>query len=224
MTIAIGSTTDLIAACQSWLFNRADIAAQVPAFIQLFEAKMNRTLFCRQMENRVTITLNTALTQPQFVALPADFQTMRRIWLVDTFNVSPTTMQPRLDFVTGAQMDDLHMENTSAGAPVWFTLFGNEMEFLPVPDQNYQVGMIYRQYIPSLNVNSTNWLLTLAPDAYLYGTLMEAAPYLHEDERISVWAQGVGIAVQQLNELNMQALYNAGPLVIRRAGSRRGYG
>jgi hypothetical protein len=79
--------------------------------------------------------------------------------------------------------------------------------------------MVYRKYIPALTVsNTTNWLLTLAPDLYLYSAMMEAAPYVHEDERINVWATGVGNAISQLNRLNVTAQFNAGPVAIRASG------
>jgi hypothetical protein len=36
--------------------------------------------------------------------------------------------------------------------------------------------------------NTTNWLLTSNPDIYLYGALLQAAPYLQDDARIQTWA------------------------------------
>ena len=43
--------------------------------------------------------------------------------------------------------------------------------------------------VTSLSVsNTTNWLLTAHPDAYLYGSLLEAAPYLMDDARLAMWA------------------------------------
>jgi hypothetical protein len=203
--------------CQDWLFGRADIAAQVPTFIRLFEAKANRKLVCRQMETRVVTTVNLASIEPEFLSLPTDFQTMRRVRLLQS-----TSQKPRLRFATGAQIDDLRFKNTAAGPPVWFALFGSEMELCPTPDAAYQIEMVYRVYLPPLGpITQTNWLLTLACDAYLYGTLMEAAPYLADDDRISVWASGAQAAMTDLNDLSDQALFNAGPLTMRRAG--RGY-
>jgi hypothetical protein len=35
--------------------------------------------------------------------------------------------------------------------------------------------------------NQTNWLLTKAPDVYLYGSLKHSAPWLEDDARIQVW-------------------------------------
>jgi hypothetical protein len=232
MTIA--TQGDLVTAVSNWLYGRTDLAARVPEFITLFEAKANRTLFCRQMEVRSVVTLDTTLAESEFIALPWDFQTMRRVRLVNAFSttngVSPE--KPRLRFATGAQMDDLRDKNPAPNVPIWFTVFGSEIELCPKPDFNYLVEMVYRQNIPALNTTptingvvqpliTTNWLLTFAPDAYLYGTLMEAAPYLRDDERIPTWKAGVDGVIAELNRLSDEATYNAGPLVMRRG--RRGY-
>ena len=75
--------------------------------------------------------------------------------------------------------------------------------------------MIYRQNLPSLNANASNWLLTLAPDAYLYGSLMESAPYIKEDNRIAVWGAGMTSALTDLNNLGNNSTFNAGPLQVR---------
>jgi hypothetical protein len=208
---------DLVQRCQDWLFGRADIAAQVPTFIRLFEAKANRKLMCRQMEIRAIASVDITSVEPEFLELPADFQTMRRVRLVKS-----ASDKPKLKFATGQQIDDLRENNKdNNGQPVWFSLFSDQMELCPTPTANYQVEMVYRRYLLALSSNNeTNWLLDLAPDAYLYGTLMEAAPYLMDDDRIPTWASGVQSAFQDLSDLSQQALYNAGPLVMRRTSSR----
>jgi len=222
MTIA--SNSDLITACQNWLFGRTDLAARVPEFITLFEAKANRNLLCRQMECRVVATVDMTSIEPEILALPSDFHSMRRVRVISPIpqEGSGAPSKPRLKYATGAQIDDIRQRHQTPGCPVWFTIFGNEIEVFPDPDIAYQIEMIYRNYIPPLGgTNATNWLLGIAPDAYLYGTLMEAAPYLHEDERIQVWSSGVSAAFEELNQLSKEATYNAGPLVVRRKG--RGY-
>ena len=209
---------DLVVQVGSYLFGRTDLQTQVPVFVRLFEAKANRSLFCRQMETRAVATVDLSGSTPEFLDLPDDFQTMRRVRLLN----GADPQKPKLRFATLQQIDDLREANRSPGAPVWFTLFANEMEILPVPNFAYQLEMTYRIYLPPLGtVNETNWLLGLAPDAYLYGALMEVAPYLHNDERIPTWAQGVQAAFDGVNVLSEKALYNAGPLTMRRKG--RGY-
>lgn len=223
MPNTLSSYNDVLSRCSDWLYGRTDLVAQIPVYITLFEAKANRMLFCRQMESRAIATIDTTTTEPEFLALPLDFQTMRRVRLVNTFaTTTGATAKPRLRYATGAQIDDLRDENPNPGAPVWFSIFGSEIELLPTPDQDYSVEMVYRTYLPGLTAsNPTNWLLVIAPDAYLYGVLMEAAPYLHEDERIPVWSAGVQSAFEGLNALSEKSTYDAGPLTMRMG--RRAY-
>jgi hypothetical protein len=215
--VTLATYDELVQACQDWLFGRTDIAPFVPQYIRMFEAKANRKLLCRQMETRCVTSVDLTVAEPEFLALPVDFQTMRRIRLVNA--PSPQT-KPKLKFATGAQLDDLRQKCPSPGVPVWFTILGNELELLPVPNFAAQIEMVYRLYLPPLSkLVPNNWLLDLAPDAYLYGTLMEAAPFLHDDERIPVWATGVQGAFSDLNTLSEEATYNAGPLTMRRSGA-----
>lgn len=186
------------------------LIARIPTFIQLSEAKFNRSLMVRQMEQRSTALIDITQPEPEFIALPNDFQSMRRIRL------SSVTGKPRLEFMSGAQMDDYrYCTQDVATQPKYFTIFGDEIEVCPQPDQNYTVEMIYRQNIPALASNSTNWLLTLAPDLYLYGALLESAPYIKEDSRIQTWGLGFTTALSDLNALGLTSTFNAGPMQVR---------
>lgn len=190
------------------------LIARVPSFVQLCEAKLNRNLFVRQMEQRSTTTIDAGSDEPEFISLPSDFQSMRRIRL------SSVNGKPCLEFRSGTQMDEIRYSAANAtGRPMYFTIFGDEIELFPTPDQNYDIEMVYRKNIPALSTEDTNWLLTLAPDAYLYGTLLEAAPYLKNDERIGVWAAGFSSAIDGLNKLGMTSTFNAGPMTMRVSGS-----
>lgn len=185
------------------------LTARVPTFIQMFEAKMNRSLFVPQMEQRSTALVDTTTDEPEFISLPSDFQTMRRVRL------SAVTGKPSLEFLTGTQMDDLrYARDNVTGQPTFYTIIGTEMELLPTPNDNYTIEMVYRKNIPALASNSTNWLLTLAPDLYLYGTLLEASPYLKNDERIQVWGLGYKTALDDLNMLGSRQSFDAGPSTI----------
>lgn len=210
--MAINTYATLLTAVENWLA-RSDTALtdRIPEFIALFEAKMNRELRCNQMETRSYTTVNTAATEPEFIALPGDFQTMRRVRL------SSVTGKPRLTFLAGQQADDYRYSTANAtGQPIYFTIFGDEMELLPTPDAAYVLEMVYRANIPALTSdNTSNWLLTLAPDLYLYGVLMESAAYTKEDERIPTWFQAYQYALDGLNRLGQDQAYNAGPLGVR---------
>ena len=60
----------------------------------------------------------------------------------------------------------------------------------PTPDAAYPAEFAYYE-LPELldDTNETNWLTEYAPQLLLYGTLLEAAPFLKNDERIPTWQQ-----------------------------------
>jgi hypothetical protein len=209
--MAINTYATLLTAVENWL-DREDLTDRIPEFITLFEAKMNRELRCNQMESRSDIAITAS---DEFIDLPTDFQSMRRLRL------SSVTGKPRLTFLTGQQADDYrYSQSNTAGQPIYFTIVGDEIELLPTPDASYTAQIFYRANIPALtSVNTTNWLLTLAPDLYLYGVLMEAAAYTREDERIPTWYQAYQYALDGMNKLGQDQSYNAGPVELRMVGN-----
>ena len=212
--MTISTYSELLTAGSNWLGGRTDLTSRFPEFVVLCEAKLNRELFVRQMETRSTTTCDTSDDEPEFISLPTDFQSMRRVRL------SSVSGKPRLKFLNGTQADEYRYgQGNSAAQPAYFTIMGSEMELIPTPDSNYTIEMVYRKNIPALVTNSTNWLLTLAPDVYLYGMLLESAPYIKEDERIQVWASGFSQALQSLNSLGQLAQYNSGPMTISVSGA-----
>ncbi len=207
--------TSLQSAVTEYLARDQDttLIARIPTFIQLAEAKFNRQLFVRQMEQRATAVVDTASSEPEYISLPADFQSMRRVRL------SSVTGKPWLEFKSGTQIDEYRFGTSNvAGRPRYFTVFGDEIELAPTPDAAYTIEMVYRKSIPALASNANNWLLTLAPDLYLYGALLETAPYIKEDGRIQTWGLGFTTALNDLNNLGLTSTFNAGPMTVRVSG------
>jgi hypothetical protein len=202
--VAISTYSELLVAVSNWLA-RSDLDTRTPEFIALAEAKFNRDLNCSQQETRAYSTCDISTDEPEFISLPPGFLSMRRIRL------SGVTGKPRLQFLSQQQIDDYRGDTT--GQPIYFSISGDEIELAPTPDQNYEIEMVYRAAITPLTALSpTNWLLTFAPDAYLYGTLMEACPYLKdEQERIPIWSAGLRHAIDGLNRLTLHHNYGAGP-------------
>lgn len=193
---------------------RDDLTSKIPSFITLAEAKFNRALMCRDMEQRSTATVDLSSVEPEFVSLPTDFQSMRRIRL------NSVTGKPRLEFATQAFIDDKRYGAANAvGQPRWFSVMGNELELFPMPDAAYGIEMTYRKNIPALASNSSNWLLSAHPDAYLYGALMESEPYMKNDARIATWAQALSAVIDQINSVSLQSAFNAGPLSMQMRGA-----
>lgn len=211
--MAINTYATLVTAVENWLA-RSDLTDRIPEFIALAEAKFNRVLMHPGMETRSTALVDTGSTEPEFVSLPGDFQTMRRVRL------SSVTGKPALEFMSQTQIADYRYSTDNVtGQPTKYSIMGSELELAPTPNDDYTLEMVYRANIPALtSSNTTNWLLTLAPDLYLYGSLLESAPYIKEDERLAVWASAVSTVIDQLNTLGHRQVFDAGPSSITLPG------
>ena len=155
--------------------NRTDLSASIPDFVTLAEAQLNR-----QLRTRLAVLRSQATVSTQFLAMPPDFQTM--ISIVNVLG------QP-LDQYSQDAMSLLTWENANLGGnPTAFCIIGTTVQFFPIPSTAQTVIMSYRQRIPPLALNPTgNWVSLSHPDAYLYGALVAASPYLQDDDRVSVW-------------------------------------
>ena len=70
----------------------------------------------------------------------------------------------------------------------------------PTPDAEYPFEVLYYELPPLLDENvQTNWITEYAPQLLLYGTLVEATPFLKNDERIPVWQSMYDRAAAMLN-------------------------
>ena len=80
---------------------------------------------------------------------------------------------------------------TGTGKPSFFGIH-EEIEFDVVPDAEYSAEMIYYCKLTALSDdNADNWILTNAPDLYLFGALSAAEPFLDNDERVTLWKTAV---------------------------------
>jgi hypothetical protein len=187
--------------------NRDDLTAIIPSFITIAEAKFNRKLRTRQMIKRAEGQIESA-----FFAYPADWLQAKEFQL----NTNPIV---RLQFVTEAYGDELKANRyVSIGQPAYYTITGTQLEFIPTPDSTYSAELTYYAKIPALSdSNTSNWLLAYAPDLYLYGALLEAAPYLKDDERLAVWSQMYVNSLGDIEVADQRASVSSTPLVRARS-------
>jgi hypothetical protein len=58
----------------------------------------------------------------------------------------------------------------------------------PTPNAAYAAEVLYYERIQPLDSNNqTNWFTMYAPQALLYGTLLQAMPFLKNDARVQLW-------------------------------------
>ena len=69
----------------------------------------------------------------------------------------------------------------------------------PTPDDDYAYEVLYYERVQPLDSsNQTNWFTQYAPQALLYGSLLQAMPFLKNDERIPMWQQQYAAIVNTL--------------------------
>ena len=176
--MAITSYSTLQTTVGDWL-NRSDLTTVIPDFITLAEAQFNRTLRHRKMVERATATLDT-----EYSAMPADWLESIRYQI----NTNPITV---MEFVSPDQAAMLKGAYSTSGKPIFYSQIGQQFQVIPAPDSGsaYTGELTYYASIPALSAgNTSNWLLADSPDIYLYGALLQSAPYLQDDQRLNIWA------------------------------------
>ena len=90
------------------------------------------------------------------------------------------------------------------------------IELVPAPADDIEIEMVYYGKIPALtSINTTNWLLTRAPDIYLYGALTHAAPFLKNDARLQTFGQIYLARVDSIQEEAQKSMHSGSPLIAR---------
>lgn len=183
--------------------NRDDLTSQIPTFILLAEASINRDVRHWQMEKRSTATFDE-----RYEPLPTD-------WL-ETIRVSISGKR-QLDLLSQAKMMEMReLNNDTAGQPAFYSHSASQLELYPTPDAAYDATLIYVSRVTALSdAAPSNWLLSEAPDVYLYGSLLHSAPYLQEDARLAVWQNLYASSVQALNAASNAGTFSGTGLAIR---------
>ena len=186
--MAIGTFAELKTAAANWL-DRSDLTDRIPEFIVLAEARFNRVLRIRDMETISTAISTTAGTREY--DLPTGFVQMRE------FHLTTDPITP-LSYITPEIMSRIWAGSTR-GKPEVFTVIADKVRLGPNPDATYTTSMLYYKKITALSDSATtNDMLTNNPDVYLYGTLLEATPFIMQDERVGLWLAAFEKAVNDI--------------------------
>lgn len=197
--MAITTYSALKSAVADWL-NRSDLTARIPDFISLGEARLNRTLRAREQQGVATATVDT-----EFFAIPADFEEFKAFRIADAQGSAR-----ELILATPEQISASRADSWAVGVPRFVTLVGDQFQLWPAPDQAYSGTLTYVRSIPALSDGApTNWLLTEAPDLYLYAALMAAGPYLRDAEALATFTALFDQTVEEIRKADKPVV---GPL------------
>ena len=202
MTVA--TYAELQSAMSDFL-NRDDLTAVLPTFIRLAESRMDRDLRHYRQEVR-----STAVLSAQYNTIPTDYLRPIRLQILDG---STSPVEP----ISTAQMLQLRGDSyDQTGRPTHYALTAGGIELYPTPNMAYNASLVYYGRIAALSVSNTvNWLLTEAPDAYLYGALVHSAPYLKDDGKVALWDGLYKAAMDNLNMTSDDAKHGGSGLKLK---------
>lgn len=227
--MALGTYAELRTSVAAWMW-RSDLGPMIPDFIALAETRISDSLRVAQMETRAFLDLSDAGE----ANLPDDFLEARFVVLYPGgLNILTDDGVP-----IGDSSGAIWTDGDTAGAPrnvlrrvepEWATDYfrgsgaGGCQNYYSILENTFtayavrasSVVLYYYSKIPALSDDApTNWLLTKKPNIYLYATLMEAAPFMQDDNRIAVWERLLAEAITAFQLSDQMARWSNGLLRI----------
>ena len=180
---------------------RSDLSQFLPNFVQSAENKIYR-INIRDMETAFTDTVASGV-----IALPTRYNALKIMYI----NASPITKLTRL---TLEQLYQRYPVRTTTGTPIYFAEEAGNFVFGPAASNVDIAGTYFRRYEP-LRTTDPNWYITNAPEVLLYASLLEAEPFMRDeqgllDPRIALWRTALIDAQNSIKTSERIAAYSGG--------------
>ena len=175
---------------------------QIPRLITLAERRIARELKIQGFQTVVNTTMQSGVA---VYPKPDRWRDTISINIgTGTNNNTHTAVFPRsYEYVRQYWPDE-----TQTGTPIFYADYNyNFWIFGPTPNANFPMEVLYYELPPLLdNTNQTNWLTEYAPNLLLYGALVEATPFVKDDERVQLWQSYYDRALAALNGEDLQKI------------------
>lgn len=186
---------------QRYLERGATLAAdpivyeQIPRLINLAERRIAREL---KVQGFIAVVTDTMVPGQSVYAKPDRWR--------DTVSINIGTGPNKANRTTLYTRDYEYCRSywpneSETSTPLFYADYNYDNWLVaPTPDEAYPFEVLYYELPPLLDESTqTNWLTEYAPQLLLYGTLLEATPFLKNDERIGTWQQYYDRAAAMLN-------------------------
>ena len=178
MTVSFVLTYDSLTETVLQYLERSDTATreQIPTFITMCEfeiAQQIKTLGQLQVAESIMEGGNPVIPKPA------------RWRKTVSFNVVVDGARQPVLLRKYEYIKNYSPSTATEGQPLYYSDYDYEHWFVgPTPDQDYFFEVLYYERIsPLSSENQTNWLTQNAPNAMLFGTLLQAMPFLKNDQR-----------------------------------------
>jgi hypothetical protein len=193
MTAASVMTYDsLTENIQSYL-ERTDTATieKIPLFIMLAEQQIALDI---KFLGNLTVNTSTTVAGENIIAKPARWR--------KTVSMNATVAGERTPILLRKYeyLREYSPDPTVTGTPQFYCDYDYTHWLLaPTPDAVYNFEVLYYERVQPLDsANQSNWFTEYAPQALLYGSLLQAMPFLKNDPRVGLWQTLYGQTVAAL--------------------------
>jgi hypothetical protein len=161
---------------------RSDVAVvnAIPTFITLCEFEIAQNI--KTLGQMEVVDSNMLIGNP-VIPKPARWRKTTSMTLSVSGQKQPMLVR-KLEYLNAYAQDV-----TATGVPLYYADYDYEHWFVaPTPTQAYAFeALCYTRLQPLSSANQTNWLTQNAPNAMLFGTLKQTAPFLKNDARLALW-------------------------------------
>ncbi len=187
--MSITTYAELQTAITNWT-HRDGLSSYAPDFITLGEARLQREIRSRDMEQRATSTLSSTSA---YINVPSDLLSVRAVWLTSG------GVNRRLQYVTPDVLMAMFTNASASGEPTHYTIIGDEMRFGPVPDSAYTAEIWYYKRLAALS-SAVSTLFTNNPDLYLAAAMVEAYTFAVNPDKAAFWEARYQTIKKQVND------------------------
>lgn len=183
---------------------RSDLTTFVPNFVQNCEAKLLRILRIRQMETALSGTVSSGV-----LAVPSDYLQLKYAYV----DRSPIQW---LEVTTAENIYNTYPVRSGGEIPVLIAREAGNFIFGPYPSNVSIKGVYYAK--PDLlrdDSDGSNFLTDDMPDLLLYGSLLEAEPFIKNDPRVALWQTMYERALETVTREAKRERNSGGSLAVR---------
>jgi hypothetical protein len=198
MTVAAVMTYDsLVNDIQTYL-ERTDTATleKIPQFIMLAEQVIAADL---KFLGNLQVATSAMVQGEATIAKPARWR--------KTVSMNVTVAGKRYPVLlrTYEYIREYWPSPTDEDVPKFFCDYDYEHWLIgPTPDAAYNYEVLYYERVQPLDSsNQSNWFTQYAPQALLYGSLLQAMPFLKNDERMPMWQGNYDHIIEVLKAENI---------------------
>lgn len=162
--------------------NDAATIAAIPTFITLCEFEIAQNI---KTLGQMEVVDSTMQIGNAVIPKPARWRKTTSMTLSNEGSKQPMLVR-KLEYLNNYAQDV-----TATGTPLYYADYDYDHWLVaPTPDKAYPFeALCYTRLQPLSSTNQTNWLTQNAPNAMLFGTLKQTAPFLKNDARLALWKQ-----------------------------------